>query len=151
MRRSFPRTALVDTGYWYALLEERDKEQHKQALTDSEIFLRLRYLIPWPVMYETLCTRWTRRPLIVRQFERILKTPNAAKLDDTKYRDAALAIALDTAKPHPNTISLVDAVLRLVLDDRSNRVDCMFTFNPGDFRDVCVRRRVQIYGDQPGG
>jgi len=95
-------------------------------------------------VYETLCTRFTRRPLAVKQFERILKTPNAVKLDDAKYRDAALAIALDTTKPHPNTISAVDAVLRLVLDDPYNRIDCMFTFNPGDFLDVCVRRSVQI-------
>ncbi len=150
MRRNIPRTALVDTGYWYALLDKGD-QYHRQAVADSDTLLRLRYLIPWPVVYETLCTRFTRQPLTVRRFEQILKTPNAVKLDDTKYRDAALAIALDTAKPHPNAISAVDAVLRLMLDDPATRIDCMFTFNPGDFRDVCVRRRVQIYGDQPGG
>ncbi len=143
MSLNIPRTALVDTGYWYALLDERD-EHHVYAVDKSRSLLRLRYLIPWPVMYETLCTRFTRRPLAVRQFERILKTPNAVKLDDSKYRDAALAITLDTAKPHPNTISAVDTVLRLVLDDPSTRIDCMFTFNPGDFRDVCLRRNVQI-------
>jgi hypothetical protein len=100
-------------------------------------------------MYETLCTRFTRRPPTVRLFEQILKKPNAIKLDDTKYRDAALAITLDTAKPHPNTISAVDAVLRLVLDDPSTRIDCMFTFNPRDFEDVCLRRNVQIYAGEP--
>jgi len=143
MSLRIPRIALVDTGYWYALLDDRD-EHHGDAVDKYPTLQRLQYLIPWPVMYETLCTRFTRRPLVVRQFEGILKRPNAVKFDDTKYRDAALAIALDTAKSHPNTISAVDAVLRLVLDDPSARVDCIFTFNPGDFRDVCVRRQVDI-------
>jgi predicted nucleic acid-binding protein len=143
MSLRIPRTALVDTGYWYALLDNRD-QHHAEAVAKSEILLRLQYLVPWPVMYETLCTRFTRRPLAVREFERILKTPNAVKVDDTKYREAALVIALDTAKPHPNTISVVDAVLRLLLDDPFSRIDCMFTFNPGDFQDVCFRRNVEI-------
>ena len=143
MRVSVPRIALVDTGYWFALLDSHD-EHHAHAVAKSDTLLRLQYVIPWPVMYETLCTRLTRRPLAVKQFEQLLKRPNALKLDDTKYRDEALAIALDTTKPHPNTLSAVDAVLRLVLDDSSTRIDCMFTFNPGDFRDVCVRRNVRI-------
>jgi len=143
MSLNIPRTALVDTGYWYALLDNRD-QHHTDAVNKSQTLLRLRYLIPWPVMYETLCTRFTRRPLAVRQFEAILKTPNAIRLDDNKYRDAALTITLDTTKPHPNTISAVDSVLRLVLDDPATRIDCIFTFNPGDFRDVCLRRNVQM-------
>lgn len=143
MSLNIPRTALVDTGYWYALLDNRD-QYHAEAVTKSHTLLQLRYMIPWPVMYETLCTRFTRRPLAVRQFEAILKKPNAVRLDDTKYREAALTLTLNTTKPHPTTISAVDSVLRLVLDDRSTRIDCMFTFNPGDFRDVCLRRHVQI-------
>jgi predicted nucleic acid-binding protein len=143
MKPRVSKIALVDTGYWYALLDARE-EHHVDALAKSQTLLSLRYLLPWPVMYETLCTRFTRRPLVVKQFERILKMPNAVKLDDAKYRDAALAIALDTVKPHPNAISAVDAVLRLVIDDPTTRIDCMFTYNPGDFRDVCVRRNVEI-------
>ena len=143
MSLNVAKTALVDTGYWYALLDQRD-QHHPAAAKSSEALLQFHYLIPWPVMYETLCTRFTRRPLAVRQFETILKRPNAVRLDDSKYRDAALSLALDTVKPHPTSLSIVDSVLRLVIADRSARVDCLFTFNPGDFRDVCVSRNVQI-------
>ena len=143
MNPRIPRTALVNTGYWHALLYDRD-EHHADAVEKSNRLLQLRYLIPWPVMYETLHTRLARRPSALRQFEQILKRQNAVKLDDVKYRDAALAIAFDTAKPHPNAISAVDAVLRLVLDDPSTQVDCMFTYDRGHFEDVCRRRNVEM-------
>lgn len=143
MRLNIPRIALVDTGYWYALLDERD-QHHSAAIAKSEQLLRLQYLIPWPVMYETLCTRFVRRPIAVQKFEAILKKANAVQVDDCRYRNSALAITLDTTKAHPNKISAVDSVLRLVLDDPSSRIDCMFTFNPSDFLDVCLRRNVQI-------
>jgi predicted nucleic acid-binding protein len=143
MKPNTGQIALVDSGYWYALLDERDPH-HSKAAVMAESLLRFKYLIPWPVMYETLCTRFVRRPLAVRQFESFLKRPNAVTVDDARYRDAALAAALDTAKPHPNMLSAVDCVLRLILDDPAVRVRCMFTFNPGDFQDVCFRRRVEI-------
>jgi predicted nucleic acid-binding protein len=143
MRLNIPRTALVDTGYWHALFYERDTH-HVEAVTKSERLLQLRYIIPWPVMYETFGTRLSRRPLAVRAFEAILKTPNAVKVDDSKYREEALTIALDSKKPHPNMLSAVDSVLRLMIDDPSMRIDCMYTFNQGDFQDICIKRNVQM-------
>ena len=138
-----PQVALVDTGYWYALLDERD-QYHKDAVSNYDYLQRMHYLIPWPVMYETLCTRFTRQRLSVKKFENILKSPNATTLNDNNYREAALALTLDTTKPHPNTISAVDSVLRLILDDRAIRINFMFTFNHNDFKDICLRRNIKI-------
>jgi predicted nucleic acid-binding protein len=135
--------ALVDTGYWYALLDDQD-QHHAAARGKVEQLSRSQYLIPWPVMYETLCTRFVKRHQAVRSFESFLKRPNAIKVDDAKYRDDAIALALNTAKPHPNALSAVDCVLRLVLDDPSVPIKCLFTFNPKDFRDICMRRGIEI-------
>jgi hypothetical protein len=41
-------------------------------------------------------------------------------------------------------ISLADWVPRLILDDRSRKVDMLLTFNPKDFHDVCQHRGIPL-------
>ena len=43
------------------------------------------------------------------------------------------------------TISLVDAVIREMLADTNIKIDSFITFNPSDFQDVCLRRRIEIF------
>lgn len=143
MRRSVQKTALVDSGFWIALLDGRD-EHHQSAQSKAETLLRLQYVVPWPTLYETLRTRFVRRPLLVGQFERFLKRPNATLLDDAKYKEDALELALAAAAGGRRQHSLVDHVLRLVIDDANVKLDCIFTFNVADFRDLCLRRRMEI-------
>jgi len=141
MNPRIPKTALVDTGFWYALLDQRDP-YNKSATEKAETLFKLRYLLPWPVMYETLCTRFARRPLALRTFELFLKRPNAIHVDDTQYRMTALSLTL--SNNNRRAISFVDHVLRMVIDDSTFRVDCLFTFNPNDFRDICLKKRVEL-------
>jgi predicted nucleic acid-binding protein len=143
MSYNINRIALVDSGFWYALLDERDS-YYRDAQSRADMLLNLRYMIPWPILYETLCTRFTRRPLVIRKFEGLLKRPNAVVLDDKKYRNDALERTLSDAGKGGRAFSLVDNVLRGIMGDGSVRVNCLLTFNPGDFSDLCVRRQIEL-------
>jgi hypothetical protein len=51
----------------------------------------------------------------------------------------------EPARPEAH-LSLVDRVIREMLEDRSLGLDVMVTFNQRDFADVCERRRIEILG-----
>jgi predicted nucleic acid-binding protein len=137
------KTALVDSGFWYALLDQRD-QHFEEAQQKAEKLLSLRYVIPWPILYESLCTRFVSRPLVMRKFEAFLKRPNAVYLDDHKYKHEALERTLSMSGRGRSSLSLVDNVLRMIIDDVNVRVNCIFTFNRRDFVDVCVPRNVEL-------
>jgi predicted nucleic acid-binding protein len=143
MSYNINKIALVDSGFWIALLEERD-QHYKEAQSKADMLLGMMYLLPWPILYETLRTRFTRRPLVIHKFEGFLKRANALILDDQKYREDALIRTLSEASTKKRTISLVDNVLRGIIGDVSVRINCLFTFNPGDFADLCGRRQIEL-------
>ena len=45
-------------------------------------------------------------------------------------------------------LSLVDVIIRLILDDPTVKIDYLVTFNVGDFSDVCQRRNIVILQDK---
>jgi predicted nucleic acid-binding protein len=144
MYRKPNKTAIVDTGFWIALLDQRDKH-HKAALTKSEVLRNLAYIVPWPTLYETLNTRLVRRPDIIKNFvSSFLERPNAVIFDDSRHRDSALESTPADELIRKRPLSLVDNVLREIVADRSISVNCLFTFNVGDFADVCKRRNLEI-------
>jgi hypothetical protein len=80
----------------------------------------------------------------MRRFERIVRQPNVIRIDDTPYRDDAYQLTWNMALRGKRPISLVDMVLRLMLDSTDVRVHYMLTFNPADFSDICRRQLVQM-------
>jgi predicted nucleic acid-binding protein len=143
MRPNARQTVLVDSGFWFALLDERDQHFY-EAQSKADRILRLTYILPWPVLYETLCSRFVRRPALIAKFEVFLKRPNAVLLDDTDYREGSLDRVLNQARDGNRTISLVDMVLRSILDDKNINVNGLVSFNVRDFSDVCRRRGIEI-------
>ena len=138
------RTALVDSGFWFALFNERD-EHHEDAVAKAEEIGSFRNLLfPWPILYETINTRLSRRPRVIRAFESFLKRPGAVLLDDADYRESALDVALFGHREVERTLSLVDCVIRLIIEDANVKVDCIYTYNRRDFLDVCQRHRVEL-------
>lgn len=141
--RRIRKYALVDSGFWFALFNERDTNHHA-ATRKSGILKALFYIIPWPTLYETLNTRFMRRAEAFHGFVSVfLKSPGAVILDDVPYRESALEKTLGgrTRRRH---LSLVDNVVREMISDRNLKLHCLFTFNPGDFHDVCSRRNLEI-------
>ena len=134
---------LADTGVWYAMFDPQDQyagEIRKKA----EIFDLCHLVVPWPTMYETLRTRLVRNREATRRLENYLKRPNLEYLDDTPYREAALQSAFSSSLTDFRPLSMVDCLIRLLLDDVAIKVDFLATFNPPDFIDVCQKKRIEL-------
>ena len=139
------KNALIDTGVWYGVFDNRDTWYNKkEAQEKTEYFDLLSLVLPWPIVYETLRTRFVKNQAALLHFEKFLKAPNIIYLDDTKYRDDAFDLSLESSLRRGRPLSMVDCLLRLVIDDPKIKINYLLTFNPGDFVDACIRNRVEI-------
>ncbi len=146
MSRTSNNTLLVDSGFFFALLDPRD--QHHAAAREKQDWLEmLSIVMPWPILYETINTRFTRRPGTIARFESIIHAPETEFLDDGPYRLEAYEDTLTQAKAQRHAMSLVDSVLCAILADTNVRIDAMLTFNFRDFRPVCNLRGVELLTD----
>lgn len=137
--------ALIDTGVWYGVFDNRDARYIKEETKEkSEYFDLLEIILPWPTIYETLRTRFVKNKPALQQFEKFLKAPNVIFLDDTEYRDYALDISLETSLRRGRPLSMVDCLLRLIIEDTNVKIKYLMTFNTRDFEDVCKKNRVEI-------
>lgn len=134
---------LVDSGFFFALLNPRD-QHHADARQKQEWLEILAVVIPWPILYETVNTRFTRRPASLASFESIVRDPHTEFLDDSPYRVDAFDLTLLRGKQRRHPMSLVDAVLHSILADVNVRIDAMLTFNRSDFGSICSARGVEI-------
>jgi hypothetical protein len=120
-------------------------DQYAQdALAKAHHVDQLRLVFPWPTLYETIGTRFVKNKVGMGGFERVLKRPNVAYIDDRPYRDAALAATLSESRLGRRSISLCDMLIRLLIEDTNLRIDALLTFNVKDFHDVCRIRGVEI-------
>lgn len=132
---------LVDTGYFIALHDERD--EHYATAKRHEHLLELHSVVlPWPILYETINTRFAKRPRVLMQIDAIVAKRSTLLLDDSPYRETAYRQVLQFSRKRP--LSLVDAVLRAVIEDVNVHVSALLTFNTGDFYDVCWPLHVEL-------
>ena len=132
---------LTDTGYLIALYDERD-EHYATAQSNRRLLELHPVVLPWPVLYETINTRFARRPMVLRRIDAIIAKASTLLLDDSPYREAAYRQVQQTSRPRP--LSLVDAVLRAVIEDENVRISGLLTFNAKDFYDLCFPRHVDL-------
>jgi predicted nucleic acid-binding protein len=145
MKANIPRNVIVDTGFWFALFSKGDQHHDKANRIIGQIE-RATLLIPWPSLYEVLNTRFTKDYFVVKQFETFIKKPTVKRIDDTKYREEALEDTFKFSTISKRNISLVDMVIRAILEDPGfGMIDYLVTFNEKDFIDVLKKRRIQIY------
>jgi predicted nucleic acid-binding protein len=135
--------ALVDTGLWYATFDRHDP-YHDEAKGKSEILNALHIVLPWPTLYETLRTRFVRNTVALHQFERFLKRPNINYLDDSLFRNAAVELSFESSLRRKRPLSMVDCLIRLILEDVNTRISYLATLNLRDFADVCRINCVEI-------
>lgn len=134
---------LVDSGFFFALVETRD-QHHVEALDKQEWLDLFSAVLPWPILYETINTRLVRDPDKVAQFERLANAPETEFIDDSRYRDAAYEDVIARAKARRSPLSLVDAIMHSIITDPDIKVDAILTFNLSDFGIVCSERGVAI-------
>ncbi len=114
-------SVVVDTGVWYALCDSRDNN-YGQADAKAELLSILNVVVPWPTAYETLRTRFVKNTPAFRQFERLLKAPHVLFLEDEKYRASAFDLSLESSLRKTRPLSMVDCLIRLVIDDPNTNI-----------------------------
>ena len=132
---------LADTGYFIALYDERD-ENYAMAQRDKRLLDLHPMVLPWPVLYETINARFARRPSALTRMDSIIAKADTLLLDDSPYREGAYRQVRLTSRKRP--LSLVDAVLRAVIENENVRISGLLTFNVKDFHDLCYPRHVDL-------
>jgi predicted nucleic acid-binding protein len=136
------KNLLVDTGFWFALYDSRDS-LHEDAQILADLLDQYNLVLPWPCLYETLKTRFVKRRHWLDGFFSYANHANTVRLSDEAYRDDALRKVFKSPTPWLS-LSLVDWVIRLALDDRNTKIDAMVTFNRRDFWDICLSRHIEL-------
>ena len=134
---------LVDSAFFFALFHPKDSH-HKEAIKKQDYLDESRIIVPWPILYETVNSKFVKFPETIRRFESIIRRSDTTLLDDSKYRDTAYQETLARAKRRYDAISLVDSVLHAILEDVNVKVSAMLTFDHRDFVSVCASREIEI-------
>lgn len=134
---------LVDTGFWYAVFDKRDCHKADAECLIAKYFDKSAYeiVVPFPTMYELLRTRFVKNKEALEEIRQMFQSGRITRLDDDAYRLEALELTLLESK---RNISLVDNIIRLMLDDKSVGAKGLITFNIGDFQDVCHKNSIDI-------
>lgn len=134
---------LVDTGFWYAVFDKRDCHKADAECLVAKYFDKSAYeiVVPFPTMYELLRTRFVKNKEALEEIRQMFQSGRITRLDDDVYRSEALELTLREPK---RNISLVDNIIRLMLDDKSVGAKGLITFNVGDFQDVCHKNSIDI-------
>lgn len=132
---------LIDTCFWYGLYDTSDQHHHQSYKLADYLHLA-EIIIPFPTLYETLNTRFTSQALWLNQFEILTKNSNIHFIDDTEYKENVYALTVDSSINRHRPLSLVDMVIRLMLEDVNLKIDYLITYNKSDFIDVCTRKNI---------
>jgi predicted nucleic acid-binding protein len=142
----------TDAGFLIGLYDQTDQyheeaAHHFQSLFESSAN---RLIVPWPVLYEAVSTRMTRRRNALALFERhwryLLLRQQLELLSDLPFRDGMVEECFEEiGMDRYRALSAVDRVLRRMLSNRDLRIHAFITFNAADFVDVCHRFGRRLY------
>ena len=134
---------LVDTGFWYGLYDKSDSYYYKA--NDLLDYLSLgTIIIPYPTLYETINTRIAKNTKGISDFKRIIEKKQTILIEDNLYKSEALDLTFNSSIYLNKPYSLVDMVIRLMLEDENLKINYLISFNPKDFIDICSKRRIEI-------
>jgi predicted nucleic acid-binding protein len=137
---------LIDTGFWYAFYDESDP-YHRKAVEIMLFVNKHTILIPFPSLYETINTRFAKRKKWMDSFRSLINSPSCVLIPDDEYKRDTLVMTLNSSLEKNRPISLVDMVIRQMLDDVNLKSDAIITFNPEDFYDICLSRNIILISD----
>jgi predicted nucleic acid-binding protein len=141
------KSILLDTGLWYAFYDKNDQPYHEEALKIRDFIFNHKILIPWPICYEVLRTKFVKNNYILKLFEKDLKKTNIIYLNDEPYRSDSLNdLFSGYAKNIKNeNLSLVDILINKIILDKNIKINYLATFNKKDFELSCKKRKIDIY------
>lgn len=125
------KTIILDTGYWIALFNpEKEKEKQKTVEEVTRLIDENNYSIsiPFPTLYEFLNSKLSRKKDRLNLVIELSKN-KYKKIYDDKYRDKALKKFSDQFSYSISDISLVDEVIKEMIEDDKLRTDSIVTFD----------------------
>ena len=137
---------LTDTGFWIGLLDSKD-QYHESSNELVDLLSGSNIILPWPCLYETFRTKYSKRKEVANLLEVFIKKNNIIQLCDKEYREVAYANTIESMRYGSNVYSLVDNIIREMILDINLKIDLLVTFNERDFADVCARRKIGILSD----
>lgn len=137
---------LIDTGFWFAFYDDSD-QYHLKADSMMPAIQKHHILIPYPSLYETINTRFSKRTNWMSRFESLIMSPYCSLVQDDDYKADLLNLTMTSSLRKKRPISLVDMVIRQMLDDDNLKTDAIVTFNPADFYDVCRHKSIIMIDD----
>lgn len=137
---------LVDTGFWFAYYDNSDSF-HQVAVSIMDLLDNHNILIPFPSLYETINTRFSKKKKWMEHFKALINNPNCTLISDDSYKEMTLELSMNSAIEKDRAISMVDMIIRQMLDDVNLRSDALITFNPEDFADVCRKKNKVMISD----
>ncbi len=77
----------------------------------------------------------------------LINNPKCTLIPDDSYKEMTLKLSMDLAIEKGRAISMVDMIIRQMLDDINLRSDALITFDPEDFADICRKRNKVMISD----
>ena len=124
---------IVDTCIWFALVDPEDSYL-RYAGTIEDLLQPHKILVPYPSLYEAINTRLVRnqRGQADNLFAYLNKREKVVFIADDVYRERAFE-AVQFYLRQGKTYSLVDMVIRLMMEDVNLGQIAVMTFNVEDF------------------
>lgn len=134
---------ILDTCFWRAIYDSKDAHYLKAQSIAAKFIDNIAYkiLVPYPTMYELLRIEFVKNKAILSSVGTLLNKECFEKICDVKYRDKALELTFSNNK---RNLSVVDNLIRLMLEDTNLRINGIVTFNVGDFNDVCRNKSITL-------
>lgn len=124
---------IIDSGVWYAAFDQRDD---KYVYSDKILNLLEKHelIVPFPSLYETINTRLLRNKYKQADylFEYLNDSKKVTLVHDDKYREQALKSVSSNLNQN-KSYSLVDMIIRLMMEDSSLGSIAVVSFNIEDF------------------
>jgi predicted nucleic acid-binding protein len=139
-----PKRVLTDACFWIALVDPKE-ERHLESVATSEILEKYEVLIPWPCMYETVCTKMAGKSDCLERFEKLLDNRKVIPLEDEGYRDQALIESFKMNRGNRKGISLADCVIREILKSENQKISFFISFDGrAGFADLCKKANIEL-------
>lgn len=149
------KTICIDTCFLLGVYDSTD-QYHTKALQYFRDYFESKpnaIFIPWPILYETISTRFVKNKVglaeLMQDWVKLNSQKRLILCDDSKYREKALEeYNKELEREYNKTyrdLSLTDRVIRNILRESSSlRINAFITFNERDFTDICRLTRCEM-------
>jgi hypothetical protein len=148
------RRFLLDSSYLFALYSDEGERSRFALKSFADLFSEEGnvLLVPWPVLYESLNsefssskTNWLERLSI--DWSRLRRLNRLELVDDAPFRQVTVEEWLGFSEEKFGRfrgLSLVDRILMALVEDRTQNVEGLLTFDLRDFSGFCEKRGIEI-------